>query len=194
MYFLNPMGLSFAMLFGGTAYAFYRMTDGERHGPSKPPTQHQVPAAAVAKPANNVISRDVEQYPCYMDVSVDGKQLGRVVFELFWAEAPKTAENFRALCVGDVDPKLSFKGSRFHRIIPRFMVQGGDITRGDGMGKMECRVTVLLPFACWFLMVPPAGGMSIYGAKFADEPFVHKVCGFLGWWRMARSWCELVAA
>jgi hypothetical protein len=136
MYFLNPMGLSFALLAGGTAYAFYRMTDGERRGQHKPPTQHQAPAVVVAKQANNVVSRDVEEYPCYMDVAVDGKPLGRVVFELFWAEAPKTAENFRALCVGDVDPKLSFKGSRFHRIIPRFMVQGGDITRGDGMGKV----------------------------------------------------------
>ncbi|XP_028945769.2 peptidyl-prolyl cis-trans isomerase CYP19-3-like [Malus domestica] len=84
---------------------------------------------------------------------------GLVVMELFADKTPKTAENFRALCTGDKgiglsEKPLHFKGSTFHRIIPNFMCQGGDFTRGNG-----------------------TGGESIYGAKFADENFNLKHTG-----------------
>jgi peptidylprolyl isomerase len=101
----------------------------------------------------------------FFDVSIDGAAAGRIVFELFADKVPKTAENFRALCTGEKGDcktapgkKLHYKGSVFHRIIPKFMIQGGDFTKGNG-----------------------TGGESIYGAKFADEAFAvkHTVPGLL---------------
>eukprot|EP01120_Amphizonella_sp_Union-15-10_P017349 TRINITY_DN960_c0_g1_i1.p1 TRINITY_DN960_c0_g1~~TRINITY_DN960_c0_g1_i1.p1 ORF type:complete len:172 (-),score=34.08 TRINITY_DN960_c0_g1_i1:76-591(-) len=89
----------------------------------------------------------------FFDVSANGAKLGRITFELFADAVPKTAENFRALCTGEKGKgksgkPLHYKGSTFHRIIPDFMLQGGDFTRGNG-----------------------TGGESIYGEKFADENF-----------------------
>jgi len=83
----------------------------------------------------------------WFDVSFGGAVQHRVVFELFANVVPRTADNFRCLCTGEVAASdgspLTFKGSKFHRIIPGFMAQGGDFTRGDG-----------------------TGGRSIYGSKF----------------------------
>lgn len=79
--------------------------------------------------------------------------IGRVEFELFDDTVPVTARSFRELCRGtsakspDGKP-LTYKGCVFHRIIPDFMIQGGDITRGNG-----------------------TGGCSIYGTRFKDESF-----------------------
>jgi peptidylprolyl isomerase len=89
----------------------------------------------------------------FFDVSIGGRPAGRIEFELSKKITPKCAENFRALCTGEKGKgnsgrKLHVKGSTFHRIIPNFMIQGGDFTRGDG-----------------------TGGESIYGAKFRDENF-----------------------
>jgi peptidylprolyl isomerase len=90
----------------------------------------------------------------YFDITIGDKAAGRIEFELFADTCPKTAENFLQLCVGTKNKEgkmLHFKGSSFHRIIPEFMCQGGDFTKGNG-----------------------TGGESIYGGRFDDETFEGK--------------------
>ncbi|BAF26102.1 peptidyl-prolyl cis-trans isomerase [Oryza sativa Japonica Group] len=75
----------------------------------------------------------------FLDIAIGGEWVGRVVIELLADKVPDTAENFRRLCTGERagrsgKSRLHYKGSAFHRVVPGFMCQGGDITAGNGTG------------------------------------------------------------
>jgi len=109
-------------------------------------------------------SPDADSNPLvFFDIAVGDEFIGRIVFQLFSNVVPRTAENFRCLCTGEGGVSMTgeprhYKGSIFHRVIPNFMIQGGDFTNFNG-----------------------TGGESIYGTMFDDENFKlkHKEPGLL---------------
>jgi len=129
---------------------------------TKMPTESN---AEVANDATETTETVNSRPVVYFDIEVANEgPLGRIVLELYNDLVPKTAENFRALCTGEkglgatTGKPLHFKGSTFHRVIKKFMLQGGDFQFGNG-----------------------TGGESIYGAKFEDEDFTvkHDIPGLL---------------
>ncbi|TGO34956.1 hypothetical protein BHYA_0175g00090 [Botrytis hyacinthi] len=118
------------------------------------------PVAPLVKPGDGEDSSK----NCFFDITVDSAPAGRITFKLYDKITPRTARNFRELCTGQHG--FGYAGSSFHRIIPQFMLQGGDFTRGNVGYSLTC-------FLSEKLLIQPqgTGGKSIYGRTFADENF-----------------------
>eukprot|EP01083_Nonionella_stella_P098640 277419_1 len=115
-------------------------------------TKITIPKEEPPKPLNNknpkYFLRDKKNKTAYFDISIEGDDRGRIEIILFCGAVKKTTENFIAFCTGKNKKKLKYKGTCFHRMVPGFMLQGGDILEGDGTGCV-----------------------SIYGKTFDDENF-----------------------
>ncbi|CBZ29059.1 putative cyclophilin [Leishmania mexicana MHOM/GT/2001/U1103] len=140
---------SCALLAGSAMHSYLASSSANAAPASKP---YLTPYAT--NPRNSRVFFDVaEQGGSSFFGMATQESIGRIEFELFDDTVPVTARSFRELCRGtsstspDGKP-LTYKGCAFHRIIPDFMIQGGDITKGNG-----------------------TGGCSIYGTRFKDESF-----------------------
>ena len=105
-----------------------------------PPKNDQIEKKAKRKSKNNPT--------VFIEFATRKKKLGKIVIELFDNKAPKTVANFLAIITQQNNNDYTYKGCNVHRIIPDFMIQTGDFTKGDG-----------------------SGGTSIYGRYFEDETF-----------------------
>jgi len=93
----------------------------------------------------------------FFEIAISGKKVGRIEIAIFGKKVPFTAKNFVEIAKGFYETDgtlLTYKKSKFHRVVPGFMVQGGDVTTHDG-----------------------TGGRSIYGHVFRDENFKLKHYG-----------------
>merc|ERR1712053_56834 len=113
--------------------------------------QFQQPQAPVPQRQAPQQQQQPQRSKVQFRVSADNEDYGVINLELFDEVVPRTVANFAAIASGQNPQGFSYKGTIFHRIIPQFMLQGGDFERFDG-----------------------TGGQSIYGPKFDDENFLIK--------------------
>jgi cyclophilin family peptidyl-prolyl cis-trans isomerase len=87
----------------------------------------------------------------YLEFNVEEKNIGRIIIELYDSIVPKTTKvklynskkNFKSFCNGNNSNGYSYKGCKIHRIIPGYILQGGDILKGDGTGSVSIYVKLL---------------------------------------------------
>ena len=73
---------------------------------------------------------------CYIDLELDGKDIGRLDFELFGVSAPKTVNNFLGFVTGDFNPYMRYKNTYLQQIYEQRFITAGDFVNKDGTGTM----------------------------------------------------------
>merc|ERR1712083_260599 len=117
----------------------------------QPQSQFQQPQAPVPQRQQQQQQQQPQRSKVQFRISADNEDYGVINMELFDEDVPRTVANFVAIASGQNQQGFSYKNTIFHRIIPQFMLQGGDFERFDG-----------------------TGGQSIYGPSFEDENFLIK--------------------
>ncbi|RUP50344.1 cyclophilin-like domain-containing protein [Jimgerdemannia flammicorona] len=131
----------------------------------------------------------------FFDVDIDGTRIGRIIMELFKDEVPRTAENFRALCTGELgigkvsSMPLHYRGSIFHRCpcvlkftdldigtwdIERSILPTPTILIFHNMSRLTRVIKGFMIQGGDFTRRNGSGGESIYGATFSDESLKRK--------------------
>lgn len=72
---------------------------------------------------------------CFFDIQIGSGQIQTIKFNLYTKDCPKTTNNFIQLCKGHKN--YCFGGTNFHRCVKGFIIQGGDVTSGDGSGGIS---------------------------------------------------------
>lgn len=130
-----------------------------------------------------------------LDISIDDKPIGFITIGLFGHDAPKTVANFREICINGINGR-TYAGTRFHRVIDRFIIQGnilcGNFAYFFGLPSDTLIKWLNLRSLNIGIVVVVAGGdivhgdgrgsISIYGKHFEDENLTinHTGPGFIG--------------
>ncbi|KAF0917159.1 hypothetical protein E2562_016955 [Oryza meyeriana var. granulata] len=140
-----------------------------------PPTYVSLARDGMNAAYDSGLKDDLVTSKVYFDVTIDGKPAGQIVMGLFGNTVPKIAENFRAICtgekgVGKSGKPLYYKGTTFHRIIPGFMIQGGDTT--NELGRSNRLLIMGYSLCCCYRL---DGKHVVFGKVLSGMDVVYKI-------------------
>jgi len=159
----NPLTSLWGSLTNGVESIYNRLFESSPEQGNRRQGAKEVDCDLANKNPNNVTK-------IFFDITIDNVPAGRIVMELFNEVTPRTVENFKRLAIGQINGNgepYGFKGTKFHRVIPGFMLQGGDFQNEDGTGGYSIynqRTTGLFPDENFCLKHGSPGMLSMANA------------------------------